>query len=325
MAALDEPVGADELADLAADVRGWLQSHRGLGASIPTGEVPARLAVAPPGPAPQEQRRAGAGPQRRSPPERRGPPPDRRGPPPRREGPPPRREGPPPRQGGGGRFADLPLGGPSRGRPPAPAKGVGSPALQAIRTDLGDCTRCKLAPLRTNIVFGVGNPKADIVFVGEGPGYHEDRQGELFVGAAGELLTRIITNVLRLDRSDVYIANVLKCRPPNNRNPEPDEVAACAPFLHRQLDSIEPVVVVALGRFAIQCLLQSTDSVGRLRGRAHPFRGAVLVPTYHPAYLLRNPADKRKTMQDMLLVRSEFARISGRELPPPLSRKPAPS
>jgi uracil-DNA glycosylase len=170
-------------------------------------------------------------------------------------------------------------------------------------------------------VFGVGNAKADIVFVGEGPGYHEDQQGEPFVGAAGELLTRIITNVLRLQRDDVYIANVLKCRPPNNRNPEPDEVAACSPFLHKQLDAIQPVVVVALGRFAIQTLLQNNASVGRLRGRAHPFRGAVLVPTYHPAYLLRNPADKRKTMDDMLLVRAEYERISGKALAAPLSRK----
>lgn len=172
-------------------------------------------------------------------------------------------------------------------------------------------------------MFGVGNPNADIVFVGEGPGYHEDQQGEPFVGAAGELLTRIITNVLRLQREDVYIANVLKCRPPNNRNPEPDEVAACSPFLHQQLDALAPVVVVALGRFAIQTLLQSKASVGRLRGRAHAFRGAVLVPTYHPAYLLRNPADKRKTMADMLLVRAEYERISGNSLAAPLSRKDA--
>ena len=205
-----------------------------------------------------------------------------------------------------------------------PARGVGSDALKSIREDLGDCRRCKLAPLRTNIVFGVGNANADIVFVGEGPGFHEDQQGEPFVGAAGELLTRIITNVLRVERSDVYIANVLKCRPPNNRNPEPDEVTQCAPFLHRQLDAIAPVVVVALGRFAIQCLLDSSDSVGRLRGRSHPFRGAVLVPTYHPAYLLRNPADKRKTMQDMLLVRAEYERITGKALPAPLKRREAP-
>lgn len=310
-----EPVAPEEVAELAADVRAFLSTHRGLGASIPTADEPERLQVAPARPEP-----------------RRGAPNRRQGPPPRQDRRPDRR--PPPltrpenqqgrgRPPGGGRFADLPLGRP-QGRPSAPERGVGSDALRAIRTDLGDCRRCKLAPLRTNLVFGVGNPDADIVFVGEGPGYHEDRQGEPFVGAAGELLTRIITNVLRLDRKDVYIANVLKCRPPNNRNPEPDEVASCGPFLHRQLDAIKPAVVVALGRFAIQSLLESQASVGRLRGTAHPFRGAVLVPTYHPAYLLRNPADKRKTMQDMLLVRAEYERKTGKALPPPLGRKQAP-
>ena len=122
--------------------------------------------------------------------------------------------------------------------------------------------------------------------------------------------------VLRLERSDVYICNVVKCRPPNNRDPEPDEVATCSPFLWRQLDAIQPAVVVGLGRFAIQTLLETSNSVGRLRGRAHPFRNAVLVPTYHPAYLLRNPEDKRKVFEDMKLVRKEFAERTGRELPP---------
>ena len=185
-----------------------------------------------------------------------------------------------------------------------------------MRQDLGDCQRCGLCTQRKNIVFGVGSESADIVFVGEGPGFHEDMQGEPFVGAAGELLTRIINNVLRLDRSDVYICNVVKCRPPENRNPAPDEVAACSPFLRQQLAVIQPKIVVALGRFAIQTLLGTQESVGRLRGTAHPFEGAVLIPTYHPAYLLRNPADKRKTMQDMMLVRSEFERLTGVALPP---------
>jgi len=194
-----------------------------------------------------------------------------------------------------------------------------------VRDELGDCNRCGLCRQRRHIVFGVGSETADIVFVGEGPGYHEDQQGEPFVGNAGELLTRIINNVLRLERSDVYICNVVKCRPPNNRNPEPDEVAACSPFLRKQLAVIQPKVVVALGRFAIQTLLGSTESVGRLRGTAHPYEGAVLVPTYHPAYLLRNPADKRKTMQDMMLVRAEYERATGNALPPVLRGRPQPS
>ncbi|MCO4770905.1 MAG: uracil-DNA glycosylase [Deltaproteobacteria bacterium] len=229
----------------------------------------------------------------------------------------------------GPRFANAPASdagrrklapAPASKRPGLPlaepqAKPVGS-TLTEVRAELGDCRRCGLCQARSNIVFGVGSETADIVFVGEGPGFHEDRQGEPFVGESGELLTRIINNVLRLDRSDVYICNVVKCRPPQNRNPEPAEVAACSPFLRAQLAVIKPKIVVALGRFAIQTLLGSTDSVGRLRGTAHPFEGAVLVPTYHPAYLLRNPADKRKTMQDMMLVRSEFERITGAPLPP---------
>ncbi|MCP4870953.1 MAG: uracil-DNA glycosylase [Proteobacteria bacterium] len=180
--------------------------------------------------------------------------------------------------------------------------------------DLGDCTRCRLHKGRTNLVFGVGNPNADIVFVGEGPGYYEDQQGEPFVGKAGELLDRIITNVLRLRREDVYICNVVKCRPPQNRDPQPDEVASCSPFLWAQLDAIKPAVVVGLGRFAVQTLLKTDTGIGRLRGRAHPFRDAVLVPTYHPAYLLRNPADKRKTLEDMKLVRAEYAMATGKDL-----------
>lgn len=142
------------------------------------------------------------------------------------------------------------------------------------------------------------------------------------MGAAGELLDKIIENVLRLDRSEVYIANVVKCRPPGNRNPEPAEVAACSPFLEAQLRAISPKVVVALGRFAIQTLLRSDESVGTLRGTAHPFGdGATLVPTYHPAYLLRNPADKRKTLADMMIVRGEYERMTGRPLPPVLRGK----
>ena len=172
-------------------------------------------------------------------------------------------------------------------------------------------------------MFGAGSPSADIVFVGEGPGYYEDQSGEPFVGKAGQLLDRIIENVLRLHRSDVYIANVVKCRPPDNRDPEPQEVAMCSPFLQRQLAILQPAVVVALGRFAANSLLGTATAIGRLRGTAHPLGGGSVVATYHPAYLLRNPEDKRKVFADMLLVRREYARIRGRELPPPLKGRPA--
>ena len=177
-------------------------------------------------------------------------------------------------------------------------------ALVAIRADIGDCTRCKLHRLgRTQVVFGVGNPQADLMFVGEAPGGDEDVQGIPFVGRAGQLLTKII-EAIGLQRDDVYIANVIKCRPPQNRNPEPDEVVTCEPFLFRQIDVIRPKVVVALGTFAARALLQSAEPISRLRGRVHDYRGAKLVPTFHPAYLLRNPASKREVWEDMKLVRS---------------------
>jgi uracil-DNA glycosylase len=178
-------------------------------------------------------------------------------------------------------------------------------ALQAIRTDLGaDCSRCKLHTLgRTQVVFGVGNPEADLMFVGEGPGADEDIQGEPFVGRAGQLLTKII-EAIGLKREDVYIANVIKCRPPGNRNPEPDEVEQCAPFLFRQIDTVKPKVVVALGKFAAQCLLQTNDPITRIRGREFKYRDAILIPTYHPAYLLRTPSAKREVWEDMKRVRA---------------------
>jgi uracil-DNA glycosylase family 4 len=177
-------------------------------------------------------------------------------------------------------------------------------SLAAVRTDIGDCTRCKLHTLgRTQIVFGVGNPNADLMFVGEAPGRDEDVQGFPFVGRAGQLLTKII-EAIALKREDVYIANVIKCRPPENRNPEPDEVASCEPFLFRQIDIIKPKVIVALGKFGAQTLLQTLDPISRLRGRVFDYRGAKLIPTFHPAYLLRNPASKREVWEDMKLVRS---------------------
>jgi uracil-DNA glycosylase family 4 len=174
--------------------------------------------------------------------------------------------------------------------------------LRDIREDIGDCTRCKLHGLgRRQIVFGVGNPHARLMFVGEAPGRDEDEQGEPFVGRAGQLLTKII-QAMGLQRSDVYIANVLKCRPPDNRNPEPDEVATCEPFLFRQIDAIRPRVIVALGTFAVRTLLQTQAPISRLRGRVYPFRGAQLVPTFHPAFLLRNPESKKDTWEDMKVV-----------------------
>lgn len=162
--------------------------------------------------------------------------------------------------------------------------------LEKIRKSLGDCQRCKLAKGRQNLVFGVGNPQARLVFVGEGPGADEDRQGEPFVGEAGQVLNRIIT-AMGLKRDDVYICNVVKCRPPGNRDPEADEIAACAPFLQRQLQSVNPEAIVALGRFAAQTLLGTKEPISRLRGKFHDYQGVPVMPTYHPSYLLRNRAD----------------------------------
>jgi DNA polymerase len=182
--------------------------------------------------------------------------------------------------------------------------------LVEIRNDIGDCTRCKLHGMgRTQIVFGVGNPDADLMFVGEAPGQDEDIQGFPFVGRAGQLLTKII-EAIDLTREDVYIANVLKCRPPNNRNPEPDEVASCQPFLKRQIEAIRPKVIVALGSFAARTLLQTEEAISRLRGRVYKYGDAQLVATYHPAYLLRSPEKKRETWEDMKKVRA-LLRSSG--------------
>src|SRR5258707_5904247 len=177
-------------------------------------------------------------------------------------------------------------------------------ALAAIRADIGDCTRCKLHTLgRTQIVFGVGNPEADLMFVGEAPGADEDVQGIPFVGRAGQLLTKII-EAIDLKREDVYIANVIKCRPPGNRNPDPDEVETCEPFLFRQIDIIKPKVIVALGKFAAQALLRTLDPISRLRGRVYDYRGAKLIPTFHPAYLLRNPSSNREGREEIKVVRN---------------------
>jgi uracil-DNA glycosylase len=177
-------------------------------------------------------------------------------------------------------------------------------ALAAIREDIGDCTRCKLHRQgRTQVVFGVGNPEADLMFVGEAPGGDEDIQGIPFVGRAGQLLTKII-EAIELTREDVYIANVIKCRPPGNRNPDPDEVETCEPFLFRQIDVVKPRVIVALGTFAAKTLLKTQDPISRLRGRVYDYRGAKLIPTFHPAFLLRSPERKRDVWEDMKKVRA---------------------
>jgi len=189
--------------------------------------------------------------------------------------------------------------------PLVPVFSSSAAALAAIKTEIGPaCARCKLHTLgRSQVVFGVGNPDADLMFVGEAPGADEDIQGEPFVGRAGQLLTKII-EAMGMRREDVYIANVIKCRPPGNRNPEPDEVEQCEPFLFRQVDTVKPKVIVALGKFAAQCLLRTTDPISMIRGKEFNYRGAILMPTYHPAYLLRNPSAKRDVWEDMKRVRA---------------------
>lgn len=177
-----------------------------------------------------------------------------------------------------------------------------STTLTELRAVIGDCQRCKLADRRTQIVFGVGNPNADLVFVGEAPGHDEDIAGEPFVGRAGQLLTEIIVKGMKIRRQDVYIANIIKCRPPQNRNPEPDEITACEPFLKHQLELIGPKAIVALGSFAAQCLLKTRTPITRLRGTWANYQGIPLMPTFHPAYLLRNPSDKRLVWNDIKQV-----------------------
>jgi DNA polymerase len=185
---------------------------------------------------------------------------------------------------------------------------AGAQGLKLLRDDIGDCQRCKLAPSRTNLVYGVGNPDAELVFVGEAPGADEDAQGEPFVGRAGQLLTKMI-EAMGYRREDVYICNVLKCRPPGNRNPEPDEVASCEPFLKRQLAAIRPRMIVALGKFAAQCLLRDDTPITRLRGGFRSYEGIPLMPTLHPAYLLRDPSKKKLAWEDLKAVNAALARV----------------
>jgi uracil-DNA glycosylase len=210
--------------------------------------------------------------------------------------------------GGSGRGSSAPT---SRGTPTYSLadKGCGSDALLALRADVGECTRCKLAGGRTTLVFGTGDPRAELMFVGEGPGADEDAQGEPFVGKAGQLLTKMI-EAMGFRREDVYIANVVKCRPPGNRDPEPDEIAACEPFLARQIAAIGPKVVVALGRFAVQTLLRDPTPISRQRGSWRQYGGVKLMPTFHPAYLLRNPPEKKRAWEDLQLVMKELGKLA---------------
>lgn len=194
---------------------------------------------------------------------------------------------------------EAPIAAPQVGSFPSAA--TGAETLDEIRADLGECRRCPLAEKRQKIVFGAGNPHARLVFVGEAPGREEDLQGFPFVGEAGQLLDRILF-AMGLSREEIYICNVGKCRPPGNRDPLPEEVAACEPFLKRQLAAIRPLLLVALGRCSAQTLLRDRTPIGRLRGHWREYEGIPLMPTYHPAYLLRNPNGKREVWEDMKKV-----------------------
>lgn len=198
---------------------------------------------------------------------------------------------------------------PSPGTSPSPSLGSAALRLAQVREALGNCTRCKLHTSRTNIVFGTGSPEASLVFVGEAPGMNEDQQGEPFVGDAGQLLTKMI-EAMGWSRQSVYICNVLRCRPPGNRNPEKDEVAQCEPFLKQTLAAIRPRMIVALGKFAAQCLTGKPDApISALRGVFHTYEGIQVMPTYHPAYLLRTPSAKRTVWEDLKAVMAEMERL----------------
>jgi len=213
-----------------------------------------------------------------------------------------------------GAPAAAPAGrGPARPRPPSPVDSLDWPALAEA---VAGCQACGLCQTRRNTVFGVGHTRARVMVVGEAPGEHEDRQGEPFVGAAGQLLDRMLA-ALGLSRTDgppgqqVYIANTLKCRPPGNRNPTPAELAQCVPYLERQVALVQPQVILAMGRFAVQALLASDEPLGRLRGRVHHWQGRPLVVTYHPAYLLRQPADKARAWADLCLAAQQLTEPAG--------------
>jgi uracil-DNA glycosylase family 4 len=196
---------------------------------------------------------------------------------------------------------------PSYGSPDhSQSKGM---SLEAIRNELGDCRRCKLHRTRRTIVFGEGNERARLMLIGEGPGYDEDVQGRPFVGKAGQLLTKIL-QAIDIKREEVYITNIIKCRPPQNRNPEPDEIESCHPFLQEQIRAIRPKVICALGTFSAQSLLKTDVKITALRGKAYDVSGIQLFPTYHPAYLLRNPEKKREVWEDMKQIAKALADAS---------------
>lgn len=182
--------------------------------------------------------------------------------------------------------------------------------LSEIRDEIGDCRRCKLCSTRKNIVFGSGSPTAQLMFVGEAPGADEDVQGQPFVGRAGQLLTKMI-QAMGLSREEVYIANIIKCRPPENRNPQPDEIAACSPFLIKQVETIRPKVICALGTFSAQTLLETQQKISALRGKFHDYHGVKLLPTFHPAYLLRNPNEKKTVWEDLKKIMEELKKDGG--------------
>lgn len=188
---------------------------------------------------------------------------------------------------------------------------LGEEGLIGVREELGDCQRCGLCEHRKNIVFGVGDPEADLMVIGEAPGEQEDERGEPFVGVAGQMLDKMLTHVLGLARDEVYIANVVKCRPPNNRNPGPEEMAACVPFLKRQIAAVNPKVVLVLGRIAFEQVLGGRG-ITRHRGEEFSLGDAVAIPTFHPAYLLRKPQDKKLTFADLKLVKQRYDERGGR-------------
>jgi uracil-DNA glycosylase len=199
-----------------------------------------------------------------------------------------------------------------RGAPAVPALDAAAPDAQwqALRAEVARCTRCALAATRTQGVLGVGPPRADWLVIGEAPGAEEDRRGEPFVGAAGQLLDAMLKAIGLDRRSNVYIANILKSRPPGNRDPKPEEVAACLPYLRRQIALVQPKIMLAVGRIAAQNLLGTEAPLGRLRGQVHRFGDTPLVVTYHPAYLLRTPADKRKAWEDLKFARSVYQQLT---------------
>lgn len=188
-------------------------------------------------------------------------------------------------------------------------------SLAVVQQEAHDCTRCGLAAGRTQVVFGVGNPHADLMFVGEAPGEQEDRQGEPFVGRSGKLLDQLMLEELGMTRADCYICNTVMCRPPGNRDPKPEEIAACNPYLEAKLEAVDPRVVVTLGNFATKLLLRTTEGITRLRGRVYPFRGRVLVPTFHPSALLRSGGDSiAKARADLVRAKQYLAGAAAPQL-----------